>query len=188
MMKYVLFVITIYFTSCSEKLVANHPSASQLNFQSKINRYDSLYRLYDIASNPMSKSKFRETFLDSLNSYLVEQKYILNNIKVKLTENKIHDIQGIRALVAEFKDENDNEYWMEFDYKPDSIKNLQTNPAYTLIKDMPIEKDTVLSFFYLGDIKWKDSDYDKTVRLQVVPFPKDYNFDSSRNVNKDLSK
>ena len=74
---------------------------------------------------------------------------------------------------------------MEFDYKDFQKNDLYKNTAYALLKNMPEGRDTILSFLCKGETKWKDefSDYSNELKIQVVPYQKDHNFDSEKSKN-----
>lgn len=141
--------------------------------------------------NDLQIKETRQRYFDSVKSLLVDSfKYILPNFRVRVRKVDVVDFGNTKAFIAEFYDNDGttltsvtgNEYWMEFDYPKDSISALQNNPAYKLLKDMPSQADTALSFFYLGDIKY-DPVVSDQLKIQVVPFPKNFNFDSSRQAN-----
>lgn len=124
--------------------------------------------------------------MDSVKYYLKDSfKYILKNVPVTVNEINQTQVGEVNAFHAKFEDKLKHEYWMEFDYPISDTSSLKKNQAYKLLKDMRVNSDTILSFFYLGDVEWKDSysDYLNELRIRVVPFPKDFNFDSSRKAN-----
>jgi hypothetical protein len=176
-----LLSVVIFCCNSKESII----SEDQNKFQKKLDHYKALIDKYDIATNKLTKSDYKNGFLDSLRSYLIDSSnYVLKNFNIAVDEVKIQDIKNVRAFYALFSDQNSNEYEMEFDYDRDSIQNLQTNPAYKLLKDIPVRSKAILSFFFLGEIEWNSDIMGAEVKLRVVPFPKDYNFDSSRAANK----
>ena len=127
----------------------------------------------------MRKDQLRKSYPFKIGPYIRDSlKGVLKNCKVKMTELTITPIQNITAFYATFKDSLDNIYWMEFDYKDFQKNDLYKNTAYVLLKNMPEGRDTVLSFLYKGEKKWKDefSHYSNELKIQIVPYHKDYKF------------
>jgi hypothetical protein len=182
-MKVFCIILSLAVCSCTTKMSNEQLplSPDQLWFNRVIKEYkDSSSK----ASNSLSKQEMKDKFLKRLSDRIIDSlKYNLKNFRVTVTEVKNEEIGNVKAFYAKFKDEIGNIFWMEFDYNKNNDTSLLTNPAYILLKSMPEKADTVLSFFYMADIEWED-DYFKTIKLQVVPFPKDFNFDSSRKANE----
>lgn len=142
------------------------------------------------AANDLVKKEIKQLYLDSIKSLLVDSfHYVFQNFKVTVNDIDVVDFGDKKAFIAKFYDNDGsgvqsvttNEYWMEFDYPQDSIKSMQSSPAYRLLKGIAKNSDTTLSFFYLGESEINPSTHQ--LRLRVIPFPKDYNFDSSRKAN-----
>lgn len=137
---------------------------------------------YQAPNSILADQKRKET-LEGLKSYLVDSlKYFIKNVRVKMDQLKIVDLNGVAAFYAEFSDKEYNQYFMEFDYPLAHKDSIQKNPAYKLLINIPEKQDTVLSFFFMGDAEW-DQTFNDNFRIRVVPFAKDFNADSARKAN-----
>lgn len=153
---------------------------------------DSIMSEYDIQysklPNDLQRKDFKQKFLAKIKKVLSDSLHFhLGNIPVTITKISNDRIASVKAFYATFEDKAKNEYWTEFDYKESDTVTLYKNPVYNLIKDLPNYTDTVFSFFYMGNIEWQPV-YENKVRIQVVPFPKNFNFDSSKNANSASKK
>lgn len=157
-------------------------SADQIRIKTILDKYDSSY---NAAPNDIVKERLGKEYIPIINTLLSDSlKFIIKNSKVTLTNLQKASLNGVVAFLAEFKDSIDNRYWMEVDFPADGGDSLLLkNPAYKLLENMKENTDTVLSFFYMGEVKWDDI-YSNRLSMRIVPFPKDYDFDSSRMANK----
>lgn len=144
------------------------------------------------APNDIVKDELRDSFIKRLDRYLSDTlNFTLPNFNILVDQVEVSDIGDMKAFYARFYDNDNyefasvsnNEYWMEFDYDKDDAGKLNDNPAYKLLRTMPENADTVLSFMYMGDLKWEDPVSDR-LKIRVIPFPKNFNFDSARSANK----
>ncbi|HEY8690562.1 MAG TPA: hypothetical protein VIM07_15100 [Chitinophagaceae bacterium] len=187
MKKSLLFITIALFaisTGCMNTIKERGLSNDQIKLKQLTDRYSASY---DNAPNQMSKDRLRSAHPVKVSAFIRDTlKGILTNCKVKMTELKVMPINNVVAFYATFRDSLNNQYWMEFDYDDNQRSYIDTNSAYVLLKSMPENQDTVLSFFYMGETEWVDasSTYNNDLKFRVVPFPKDYNFDSARSVNK----
>ena len=182
-MRYISLILFIScLVACQEKDNAPTYSPAQSWLMNKQAEYDKIiYR----SANSLAKAATKDSFLKVVNNYFADSlQFILRNFRVKTVAVRTSQILNIHALTAEFTDQHMNEFWMEFDYPltDQGKKDMENNPAYKFSRGLEEKKDTTISFFYMGDIKW-DYIYDDRFRIQVVPFHKDYNFDSSRAAN-----
>lgn len=192
-MKHLLLITLIFsFMACQQIEPALTPKQQFSTLQKKlVGLLDRYKEAKYTAGNQLQKGELRRKYLDSAKALLFDSaKYHMSNFKVIVDQIKTSDIRDQKAFYAKFYDNDGskvesvtmNEYWMEFDYPQDSLKALEQTPAYKLLKNIPENADTTISFFSLGDVEWKGSTEDQ-FKIRVVPFPKNFNFDSSRNAN-----
>ena len=184
-MKKLILILIVFFQSCQPAITYKQErglSPDQIKIKNLIDRYE---ELYNAAPNELKKGEIRKSYLGTINKFLIDSLRLhINNCKVRLTDLSVRPIQDIIAFYAVFKDSLDNKYWMEFDYDKNKKDKLDSNYSYKLLQNMPQNRDTVLSFYYMGETEWDGfSDYDKTLKIRVVPFAKDFNFDSVKAAN-----
>src|SRR5215203_5644764 len=171
-MKLFFFLLAITLIGCAQQ-EKSMPGLSQDQawFNKMVQAYKDSTRK---APNDLQKDELRKNFLKNLHDKIVDSlHYQLKNFRVKIDDLTNSKIAGVRAFHAKFMDDERNTFWMEFDYDQNDDSTVLRNPAYILLKDIREGKDTVLSFFYMADLEI-DDEYFKTLKLRVVPFPKDY--------------
>lgn len=178
-----LILTILYISGCQTKFDHKPYKAYSDDQEKVINKVKYFEEKHLAAPNQLSKDNISKASIDSVTRYIVDSmKYHIKNAKVRMTEMDVVPISGVYAFVAKFHDKDENEYWMEFDFPKE--ESIYQTPQYKLLKDMPENVDTILSFFYMADLEWQS--YDKApgkFKMQVVPFAKNFNFDSAKVAN-----
>lgn len=100
-----------------------------------------------------------------------------------MTRVLVMPLNAKHALVAMFEDHAGNEYWMSFHY--DKKDSAYKSYHYQFLKNIPKYVDTIVSFLYIRDIKWRwEHNTPGNFKMRIVPFPKNFNFDSAAVANK----
>lgn len=176
-------LLLVLLIACTSKQQTPQLSEHQAEFFALQKRY---LRQYDSAENSITKNELKDKFLQDINSYFVDSlDYKLKGFKVKTNSVRTTELGKILALTANFSDDAHNEFWMEFDYPNTSQgkKDMESNPAYKFVKTLKEDQAAEVSFFYLGEVEY-DYIFQNKLKIRVVPFSKDFNFDSSRAANK----
>lgn len=182
-MEKILIIISfaiILLHSCESGTRERGLSSDQIKIKTLLDRYNHL----DSIADQFKKPRIRNAFLDTINTFLQDSlKSRLRNCKVQMTNMEARPFRDIIAFTASFKDSMSNQYWMELDYPGDQEETMYRNTSYKLINKMPLNIDTVLSFSYLGDVEWIDISYANQLKIRILPFHKDFNFDSAKRMN-----
>lgn len=194
-----LLLISLLFTiiSCQQQKPAPTPIEQFSPLQKKLVGLLERYKgAKYAAANDLQRDELRRKYLDSAKALLFDSaKYQMPNFKVLVHQIQVSPVQDKKAFYAKFYDNDGskvesvtmNEYWMEFDYPENNTKVMEQNPAYLLLKNIPEHSDTTISFFSTGDVEWAGYS-EEQFKIRVVPFPKNFNFDSSRLANKKPNK
>jgi len=161
-------------------------SNNQFQQAIKENTIDSLLSIYNRRSgqlpNELQQVEYKKKFLDTINSVLKDSlNFDMGNILVTSDVMAINKNFGVTAFIATFSDRHHNEYNFELDYPLTDDTSVTKNSNYNFLKNIPSHADTMLHFFYLGSVDWKDNT--NTLSITAVPFGPNFNLDSARKVN-----